>query len=268
MLNKDKNSYIEDLDYIPKEEINDYMELIDEIKSIPAPEPTREMTLRVVNLLDQYMEEGETSYFTQILMVARGQVRLLDTGYLLSTLGLLILGFILSQYQASGVLESFIYGAPILMVIGLAYGYRGVLNKTYEMELACKFSRHEMLVSRFLIITGYTVILCIINSIFVSNHYSIGIGTLVMAWLTPLLLMGSLYLYLLLKLGSIQGTVASMFLWGLYCKLSYPIVVDIQRAVIIRWSIVQGAMIVLSLLLFIIVLKNIKKGELPKFYGI
>lgn len=197
--------------------------LLDRLVSHTVPEPSAQETDVLIARLRPLLPRHQVRRFrpdglTQdpgaiLLAHLAAQTRLFRPVWWLGSLLLVLAGLILAEPLASGGLSLAVL-APVLVMAGLAYGFRTIRGGALELELACPVTPVQMILSRLLILLGYDFLLGVLAGLTIGAP-----GLLLLSWTACLLLFTGLMLALTLCLGTTAAVVGALSLWGLQLLL-------------------------------------------------
>jgi hypothetical protein len=114
--------------------------------------------------------------------------------------------------------------APIVAALGVALAYGPEVDPLLEVALATPTSPRLVLLARLTLVLGYDLGLTTLASLILSIVApQIPLGTLIWAWLVPMLFLSGLALLLSLLYGPALGSGVSLALWGSQLLLQAPL---------------------------------------------
>lgn len=104
--------------------------------------------------------------------------------------------------------------APLPIIFGLLEVFRGREENVVELELSCKITPQEIVVSKILVTCVYNGLLNLILSliIYTQNPYFV-FWKITLLWIVPMILTGSITLWLCSKIKSIYSILLSVSCW-------------------------------------------------------
>jgi hypothetical protein len=124
------------------------------------------------------------------------------------------IGFILTINTPIEAYKTVLVLAPLPLVYGLLEVFRGREEGVLELELSCRISPQEIVVSRILVAGAYNTILNIALSLaFLFLKPSVMFWKITLFWLLPMLLTGSAALWLCSRIKSIYAVPATLSFW-------------------------------------------------------
>lgn len=102
--------------------------------------------------------------------------------------------------------------APLLAVAGVGFAFRGTPSGLWEVEQASPLDPMALALARFLVMVSYDVLLL---SVVTSVTGFAGRAALALAWLAPLVFLGTVALLAALRWGGGAGVLVGMSLWAL-----------------------------------------------------
>lgn len=193
--------------------------LIDRLAAHAVPEPSAQETEALIARLRPLVPRRRASRFRPAGMTAEpesillahltAQARLFRPVWWLSSL-LLVLGGLALAGPLSDLGLSLAVLAPVLVMAGLAYGFRTIRGGALELELSCPVTPVQMILSRLLVLLGYNFLLGLLAVLTLGAP-----GLLLLSWTACLFLFTGLMLSLTLYMGTTAAVVGSLTLWGL-----------------------------------------------------
>ncbi len=205
------------------------------LKEYSVPLPGESMIEATINDLSQYVPQKKNTFellcarTRHLLHHAASDLTFISKGYWISGLVIFILGYLITILADHNPCNAILLLSPIPFFVGVLEIYKGRDERVLEIELACKVSPQEMMLSRLVVIGLYSIVL---NSLLACALSAVEPGMLIwritLLWLTPLTVIGSLTLWLA---GCIRGgyaVTAMLSLWVVFALalLSIPQVTD------------------------------------------
>lgn len=101
--------------------------------------------------------------------------------------------------------------APVMVIAGVAYGFRSLRGAALELELSCAVTPAQAVLSRILLMMGYYLLLGAAAALAGAGPFL----TLLLSWCAALTLFTGLMLALTLYTGAIGAAVLTFSFWGL-----------------------------------------------------
>lgn len=224
----------------PEEGIASLLPVLGSLQQWQAPEPTREDTQRLVELLVPLMLAPEDrppgralspvraareqlvsskgAWLGRALDVAYAQVGLLRLQFWVASAFLTVLGMFVLLYNGS-IHEATVLRAsgPLLAVVGVSAVFRSVRLRTLEIELSCPISPMRLALIRLALVLGYDMVLGLVLSLGLWAVREQGPGsdvvTLMLHWLAPLLAVSGLALLFSVRLPTEVAALLAYVLW-------------------------------------------------------
>lgn len=189
-----------------KRDLNELDELEKELNQYLVKYPDEQKINITIDALRQYVPQKQKNTVRLkerlFLLVKRSttEITLISKTYWSVSAILFLLGYLMTNSIAYDPLVTLIIIAPIPFVIGLVEVFKGRERGLLEMEMACKFSVHEIMLSRLFLIVIYNLTLNTILTIsFASLFDTVSMMQIILAWLTPLTLFAAISLWLSMK---------------------------------------------------------------------
>lgn len=123
-------------------------------------------------------------------------------------------GLILTLNTPIEAYKTILILAPLPFVFSLLEAFRGREEGVLELELSCRISPQELIVSRVLVAGGYNTILNVgLSMAFLLIRPSVMFGRITLFWLLPMLLTGSVALWLCSRIKSVYAVPATLSFW-------------------------------------------------------
>ena len=172
---------------------------------------------RIVEGLRQYVPkkqglwERKAERLAEILSTARQDIPFFSWGYWLTCLVFFAIGCWIIAALDGNEHAIMLLMAPIPFVLGLLELFKGRDSGMAEMEMSCKFSIREVILSRVVVIGAYSILLNTLLSVIVFYLQPGGFfGRLTLFWLTPFTSISAIALYIVKKARS--GYAVAFFL--------------------------------------------------------
>jgi hypothetical protein len=142
---------------------------------------------------------------------------------LVMVIGLLVT-LVLSNAQSTPETLPFVFIAPIITAVGVAFLYGPEVNPALEIELAAPTTQRIILLARLTLIFAFNVVLSIVASVLlVAFNPNLSLGALIATWLAPMAFLSALALLLSIWFfNSLAGMMVSLFLWVVQVLKSNP----------------------------------------------
>lgn len=123
-------------------------------------------------------------------------------------------GFILTVRFPVDAYKTVLFLAPLPFIFNLLEALRGREEGVLEVELSCKITPQEILVSRILAAVGYNIVLNagLSLALFLTKP-AVLLGRLTFFWLLPLLLTGGVALWLCGRIKSVYAVPVTLSCW-------------------------------------------------------
>lgn len=211
---------------ISEQEIN---ELIDDLELYAVRFPSTEEIDRTIECLQAYVPEkmqkavAKTGIY-HVLYQAFNEITFLSNGYWVASAGLFFAGFLVVLLDGKAILSNnnpyllAILLSPVPFVLGLMEVLKGREEGVIELELSCRISITQVIISRLLIISVYNIVLnSILSGVLAYCSASVVFWKITLFWLTPFTLVAWLGLLVASK---VRGSyVVTMFVaaWMILC---------------------------------------------------
>lgn len=199
-------------------------DLLVRLEAHPIPEPDAAETAVLIDRLrplvprrrrERFRTHGLTREPLGVMLIRlAAQARLFGPVWWLGSLACVLLGVALAPYLQQVDL-SLAALAPLLVITGVAYGFRSLQGAALELELACPVTPAQAMLGRILIMNAYYLALGVGMSLLSGGK----VGGLLLSWTAMLCLFTGLMLTLTLRFGPVGAAAAALALWGLQLPL-------------------------------------------------
>lgn len=174
-----------------------------------------------INALRQYVPTKQTrttqfiQRFMKLINHAKTEVFFMGKAYWLISITLFIIGYFVTMEQALNPIITLIFLAPLPFIIGLLEVFKSREQGLLEIEMACKFSAHEVMLARLLLISLFNLTLnTMLTLAFSPSITGTTLFHVTLLWLTPFTLITAVVLALTLKIRGNIFPLALIPLWG------------------------------------------------------
>lgn len=153
--------------------------------------------------------------FFQLIKHAGAEIQFIHPLYWIISAILYIVGFLVITWFNYDAIVSLFIIMPISFIFGLFEMFKGRETGMLEMEMACKFSAQEVLLSRLFLIGTYNIVFNTLLTIGFGLFFNTeNIFHLLLCWFTPFTLFASISLWLSMKLRGKVFYLTLLTLWG------------------------------------------------------
>lgn len=211
-----------------KIENEDYKLIQEELNHFIIRYPSENEINSTIEELRQYVpnkRKKSVDYMNRLMVLLRlsgMELNLISKSYWGISLILYILGFYISQSLGNNPLLTLLILIPIPIGLGLFEVFKGRDVGMMEMEMACKFSAMELILSRLLLIGIYNFILNIVLTIGLTriNTAISGLEMLVV-WFSFLIVFSAISLYLSMKLRGKAFLATNISIWAIFSMILF-----------------------------------------------
>lgn len=148
-----------------------------------------------------------------LLSLASGEISFMKGTYWIISIGLFLLGYAITSQDGSNPYLAVMFLSPIPFLLGIMEVFKGREEGMLEIEMSCRISAGEVMMSRLFLISVYNILL---NTafMFLLDWHAGGIDLLKMllSWMTPLVFVSGLSLWLAVKIKA--NYAAAIFISG------------------------------------------------------
>ncbi|MFZ7132489.1 MAG: hypothetical protein ACOWWR_09060 [Eubacteriales bacterium] len=215
-----KNEIEYDLpDYMNQEALNT---LVRGLENYTVKMPDEVQIDYTINHLRQYVPSKGTKFtgiYTRIrslLEHALMETSFMNRGYWIISLMLFIIGYVVTIMNTD-IHPYYVIIAlgPFPFILGLIEVFRGREEGMTEIEMSCKYSASEIMLSRIFVITLYDIFLnTVLSLLFKLSVFYVDLPTMTLCWFIPLAMISGLSLWASMKIKSQYTSMAFMLAWG------------------------------------------------------
>ncbi|MDQ0253559.1 hypothetical protein J2S74_000931 [Evansella vedderi] len=148
------------------------------------------------------------------------EVSVVSKSYWITSMVLFLVGYFLTNYGAYNPLFTLVLLAPIPFIFGLLEVFKGREQGLLEMEMACKFSAHEIILARLFLVGMYNITLNSLLAVsFVPLVDSTTIWEMFLIWFTPFTIFAALALALSMRFRGTVFVTTFFSLWLIFIGL-------------------------------------------------
>ncbi|WP_113673005.1 hypothetical protein [Vallitalea guaymasensis] len=208
-----------------------------------------------INTLKQYMpnklEKQKNKEKIPLLQKLRKDISLVSPFYWLLSFTIYIIGLSLTLISKTPYITISFF-SPIPFIIMFFEDIKSRENNVLEMELACKYSPQVIILNKIITIIFYNLL--VMSSISLIIYYVMPDTTffnLLITWLTPMLVVSNITLYMIKKIRTSFALSAILLIWLAFIMwiINTPTVVD--KLYTLNTFIYIGIIIVTTVLLII-----------------
>jgi len=190
-------------------------QLLDQLDHYTVEPPSQQATDALIAQLKPLIPRT-TATTWQLL---RPQWMLISKGFIVGTIVSLFIGLFLTNALDYNILRFLANASPLLGILTIFYTFRAQYSGMAEMELACPYSPAQIAATKFMIVLGYDIFLCMLAT-GVAGYLQVGVvlWQVVISWLAPLLLVLGAALVTSLRFGITSGCCVSALIWALQLK--------------------------------------------------
>jgi hypothetical protein len=187
-----------------------------------VPYPAEDQIENTIESLRQYVPATRKSVFvryqnlTKLVKDAAISINFMGISYWVVTLLLYAMGYVALVSLPGDAYQLIFVLAPIPVILGLLQVFRGREENVTELELACKITPQEIVISKILVICAYNAILNLALSTILSFQSPfIILWKMTLLWLMPMIFTGSIALWFCSKVKGSYSMLLSLIFWVL-----------------------------------------------------
>ncbi|OIJ21295.1 hypothetical protein BKP45_00485 [Anaerobacillus alkalidiazotrophicus] len=148
-----------------------------------------------------------------IIKRAGTEITLVSKTYWIASTILFLLGYFIANQPNNDPLLTVVFLAPLPFIFGLLEVFKGREHGLLEMELSCKFSAHEIILSRLFLIGVYNVTLNTVLTLSISSVTGRPLVEMLLKWFTPFTFFVAIALWLSMKFKGQVFVTTFLTLW-------------------------------------------------------
>lgn len=202
---------------IPNSDDKAVEELLTYMQNYTIELPGEEEIDATIEVLRQYVPIKNERFkkFCNIIRMAAGEITFISKIYWVFCTAIFIIGYFICINQIDPYITIMAL-APLPSILGIVEVFKGRDSGVLEIELSCKISAIEIILSRILVIgiysifmnTALSVVLCMFRS-------NIDLWKLSVLWLTPLTLGSGVSLWIAMKIKGDYAVAAIVSIWSM-----------------------------------------------------
>ncbi|ADU29481.1 hypothetical protein [Evansella cellulosilytica] len=185
--------------------------------------PDDSMLDETIDTLRQYVpiKQKKSIYYRDRFMTLIKRAKLeafyIHPMYWTISVFLFVIGYVFTTYSAHNPLLTLIILAPLPFIFGLVEVFRGRESGVLEMEMACKFSVYEIILSRLLLIGVFNLTLTVLLTLSLAPYIqTASLFEVVVIWFAPFTIFVSLALWLSMRFRGAVFVMAFLSMWGIF----------------------------------------------------
>lgn len=191
--------------------------LLDEF-SVDFPQENEiDLTMKA---LEKYIPKRKQSFnyiekIKYLLKRAIIDISFISIYYWIGVFSLFILGYITTVENQGNPYVTLLSLSPVPVIIGILEIFRGGEEGVFEIEMVCKTTPNELVLSRFILINFYSIILnSVLSLAFVGKNFNINLWRITLLWLTPLIFIEGVAMLISIKWRSKYVSLILLSIWG------------------------------------------------------
>jgi hypothetical protein len=205
---------------IEQQELEEDLNQILQEYRVPYPDENR--IDHTVETLRQYVPSRKSSiqfHFESLKRLMKNAVismNFMGVSYWVITFLVYAVGYIVTVYAYCNPYKLVLFLSPFPVLLGMIEAFRGREENVTELELACKITPQEILISKILVICVYNIVLNMILSLLLYSWQPfVALWRITMLWLVPMVLAGGFALWFCSKFKGRQAILLSVSCWVL-----------------------------------------------------
>ncbi|MBM7541645.1 hypothetical protein [Amphibacillus cookii] len=220
-INKTDNDELEErFDY------NEYQALEQELTDYLVKFPDEDDINATIDTMRQYVPAQTTKSangIERLITLCKGsatEVTIVSKIYWITCTMLFIIGYLITHQANANPLLTLIFLAPLPFVIGLLEVFKGREHGLLEIELTCKFTTDQIMLSRLFLIGITNVTLNTVLTLTISPVTGKPILEILLTWLTPFTFFIAIALWLSIKFKGQVFVTTFLSLWLVFIGLT------------------------------------------------
>lgn len=184
--------------------------------------PDENQINQTIDALRSYVPEKQKRKITmherlyELMKQMTNEISIVDKSYWLISLLLYVIGYFFSTYGSKDYLLMLVMITPLPFVLGLFEVFKGRESGVLELEMACKFSAYQIMLSRLLLISLYNIGLSLILTFIVSTNVLVPIWEMILTWFAPLTIFVSITLWVSMRFRHTSFIVLVLLCWIIF----------------------------------------------------
>lgn len=209
-----------------KRDVNEPVKFEKELNQYIVKYPDEEGINVTIDTLRQYVPHKQKNIpciknqIFSLIKRTSTEITLMSKTYWVVSAVLFILGFLLVNSTAYDPLTTLVIISPLPFMFGLVEVFKAREQGLLEMEMTCKFSVYEIMLTRLLLIGLYNISLSTMLTIaFTSLIDSASMWEIIFVWLTPLTFFASISLWISIRFRGFAFLMMIVSLWVFFSFL-------------------------------------------------
>lgn len=188
-----------------------------------VPYPSEDQIENTIESLRQYVPAKRKSIFihcqnlTKLVKDAAISINFMGISYWAVTLLLYAMGYVVLVSLPGNPYKLIFVLAPIPVILGLLEVFRGREENVTELELACKITPQEIVISKILVTCAYNAVLNLaLSTILYLQSPLVFLWKMTLLWLVPMIFTGSIALWFCSKVKGPYSILLSLIFWTLF----------------------------------------------------
>ncbi|MBZ9686911.1 hypothetical protein G9F72_011300 [Clostridium estertheticum] len=185
--------------------------------------PSEEEIDVTIEVLRQYVpiKNERLTKFCQLIGMAAGEIAFISKIYWTFCTVLFLVGYFVSINQINPYITIMAL-APLPSILGIVEVFKGRDSGVLEIELSCKISAIEIMLSRILVIGIYSIFMnTALSALLYMFRSNIDLWKLSVLWLTPFTLVSGVSLWIAMKIKGDYAVGAIVSVWSMVILYTY-----------------------------------------------
>lgn len=185
------------------------------------------------------------------------EISIVNKSYWLISLFLYVIGYFIATYTAHNYLLMLIIITPLPFIFGLFEVFKSRESGVLELEMACKFSAYQIMLSRLLLVSLYNIGLSLVLILLVSKNLAISVWGILFIWLAPFTIFAAMTLWISMQFKHVSFIVLVIASWIVF-SASILVYEPLANLLIDRSMIKQVFLMILGVSLCYQQIKSLK----------
>ncbi|SHF80948.1 hypothetical protein SAMN02746089_02587 [Caldanaerobius fijiensis DSM 17918] len=268
-MKKDRINQYDEIQHNNDDDLNDEITCIEEIlKNYVVPVPNEDAIGLTIEQLRQYVPQKKKLYMTQwekfmnLIHLSALDINFMSKSYWIISSIIFVLGYIIVTSAKHNPYISIMALSPFPFVLGIVEVFKGREQNVVEIELSCKITPQQIMLSKLIVIGFYNIILnTVLTLIFDSLYPEVILWKITLMWLTPLTVIGGITLWLANR---IRGGYTVTVILGLW--MSVILAIYTQPEVATKVMNINIAFYIAALIIGIVLTSVQIKNILNRYY--
>lgn len=154
--------------------------------------------------------------FYSLMKQIMREVSVISKSYWLISALFYVVGYYFASFASMDYLLMLVMVTPIPFVLGLFEIFKGRESGMLELEMTCKFSVYQIMVSRLVLIGLYNIGLSVVLTLIFSTQLMIPIWEIILIWFAPFTIFAAISLWISMRFSHSSFVVMVISCWLIF----------------------------------------------------